>query len=86
MFESIKKYFEKRNKEIAAAEYRDGFEWAFGEYLVARMPLSYISDQLWGEGEDNSEFDRGASDAVLVIEDLEAPLTIANERFTKNFN
>ena len=64
MFDSIRRYFEKRNKEIAAAEYRDGFEWAFGESLLEGLTLEEIENQM---DQDGSNFDKGAHDALLII-------------------
>jgi len=67
MFDSIRRYFEKRNKEIEAEEYREGFEWAMGEYLIAKKSIPQIEDQF----ERRDRFDDGALDALILLEKIE---------------
>ena len=83
MFDSIRGYFEKRNKEIAAAEYRDGFEWAFGESLLEGLTLEEIENQM---DQDGSNFDKGAHDALLIIGSVAGSLNSAKVRYVRNLN
>ena len=83
MFDSIRRYFEKRNKEIAAAEYRDGFEWAFGESLLEGLTLEEIENQM---DQDGSNFDKGAHDALLIIGSVAGSLNSAKVRYVRNLN
>lgn len=78
MFESLKEYFAQRRIEREEAAYRDGFEWAMGEYYIAKASLNEIEAMAAVDHYD--PFDFGVNEALRNLKIMRD--AISPERIT----